>query len=132
MKMNRGHFASILNKKAYATFDGTGSLKNLPGLCIELLSEQKKAWLDLREGCESLKDIRERVLSCRGFSVRLQHNPGRIKNSLADIGEKQIARLPIEGRPPWIAQTHGPDFIARAARSTAARSSGCIRCTCSV
>ena len=87
MKMNQGHFASILSKKTYTTFDGTGSLKNLSGLCIELLSEQKKAWLDLREGYASLKNIRERALSCRGFSVRLQHNPGRIKNSLADVGE---------------------------------------------
>jgi len=80
--------STLLNQKTYNTFDGGGSLKSLSALCLELLSEQKKAWLDLREGCESLKDVRERDLTCRGFSVRLQHNPGRIKSSLAGLGEK--------------------------------------------
>ncbi len=86
---------TLLNQKIYTTFDGWESypephaerVKNLPGLCLELLSEQKKTWLDLREGYESFKDIRERDIFCRGFSVRLQHNPGRIKSSLADVGE---------------------------------------------
>ena len=76
---------SILKQKTYATFDGGERGKALPGLCLDLLSEQKKTWPDLRRGCESLRDIRERDVSCRGFSVRLQHNPERIKNTLADI-----------------------------------------------
>jgi ribosomal protein S18 acetylase RimI-like enzyme len=79
---------TLLNQKTDATFDGGGSLKNLPGFCLELLSEQKKVWQDLREGYESLKDVRERDVPCRGFSVRLQHNPGRIKSSLAGVGEE--------------------------------------------
>jgi ribosomal protein S18 acetylase RimI-like enzyme len=85
----------LLNQKTYATFDRGESysaphperVKNLPGLCLELLSEQKKTWLDLQEGYESFKDIRERDIFCKGFSVRLQSNPGRIKSSLADVGE---------------------------------------------
>jgi hypothetical protein len=77
-----------LEMKTYTTFDG-GDLKNLPGLCLELLSEQKKTWPGLREGYESLKDVRERDVHCAKFSVRLQHNPGRIKNTLAGVtGEK--------------------------------------------
>ena len=82
--------STLLNQKTYTTFDGGESLKSLPGLCLELLSEQKKAWLDLREGYESLKNTRERDVPCRGFSVRLQHNPGRIKSSLAGVGEKNV------------------------------------------
>jgi hypothetical protein len=78
----------LLNQKTYATFDGTGRPKSLPGLCLELLSEQKKVWLDLLKGYESLKDLRERSISCSGFSVRLQHNPGRIKSSMADVTQK--------------------------------------------
>src|SRR4030042_3934652 len=74
-----------LNEKIYATFDGGERRKNLPGLCLELLAEQKKAWLDLRKGCDSLKEVRERNVSCRGFSVRLQYNPGRMKSSTADV-----------------------------------------------
>ena len=81
---------TLLKQKTYATFDGQKSLKSLPRLCLELLSEQKKEWLVLREGCESLKSVRERDLSCRGFSVRLQYNPGRIKSSTADVGKKNV------------------------------------------
>ena len=81
--------ASILTQKTYSTFDGGDRTKSLPELCLELLCEQKKAWLDLRKGCESLRDVREREVSCRGFSVRLQYNPGRIKSSLADVDEKK-------------------------------------------
>ena len=76
---------SILKQKTYATFDGGERGKGLPGLCLDLLSEQKKTWPDLRRGCEALRKIRERDVPCQGFSVRLQHNPERIKNTLADI-----------------------------------------------
>ncbi|OGP63945.1 MAG: hypothetical protein A2169_08785 [Deltaproteobacteria bacterium RBG_13_47_9] len=69
-------------------FDGEENLKNLPGLCQELLAEQKKRWQDLREGVESLKGVRERDISCSRFSVRLQHNPKRIKSSLTGVGDK--------------------------------------------
>jgi hypothetical protein len=77
----------LLNEKTYAIFDGGKSLaegvKSLPALCFELVSEQKKAWPILREGFENLKEIRERNLSCKGFSVRLQHNSKRITSSMA-------------------------------------------------
>ena len=77
--------STLLKQKTYTTFYGGEShpephaerVKSLSGLCLELLSEQKKAWLDLRDGYELLKNVRERDLSCRGFSVRLQYNPGR-------------------------------------------------------
>ena len=78
----------MIHKKTYARFDGGEGVKGLPGLCLELLAEQKKAWLDLRKGCDSFRDVREREVSCGGFSVRLQYNPGRIKSSLAAVGEK--------------------------------------------
>jgi ribosomal protein S18 acetylase RimI-like enzyme len=75
----------LLDQKIYTTFDGKESL---PELCLELLAEQKKTWPDLREGCESLKDVRERELPCSRFSVLLQYNPRRIKSSTALVGEK--------------------------------------------
>jgi ribosomal protein S18 acetylase RimI-like enzyme len=75
-------------QKTYTSFDGGENSKSLPGLCLELLSEQKKVWQDLRGGYESLKNIRERDLPCKGFSVRLQYNPGRIKSSMADVTRK--------------------------------------------
>ena len=79
---------NLLHEKIHATFDGGQRMKTLPGLCLDLLSEQKKSWADLRKGCESLRDVRERDVSCGGFFVRLQYNPGRIKSSLAAVGEK--------------------------------------------
>jgi ribosomal protein S18 acetylase RimI-like enzyme len=79
--------STLLNQKTYAAFDEGD--KGLPGLCLELLSEQKKSWQDLREGYKSLKNVRERGLPCGRFSVRLQYNPGRIKSSLADVGERK-------------------------------------------
>jgi hypothetical protein len=77
--------SAFLHEKVYATFDGRESL---PRLCLELLSEQKKTWQDLWEGYESLNDVRGRDLPCRGFSVRLQYNPRRIKSSMADVAEQ--------------------------------------------
>ncbi len=77
----------VLRQKTYAAFDG--GEKGLPGICLELLSEQKMIWQDLREGYESLKNVREREISWGRFSVRLQYNPGRIKSSLADVGERK-------------------------------------------
>jgi ribosomal protein S18 acetylase RimI-like enzyme len=81
---------TFLIQKTYTTFDGRESLKSLPELCLELLSRQKKAWPNLREGYESLKDVRERDVPCKGFIVRLQYNPRRIKSSLADVSEKNV------------------------------------------
>jgi len=81
---------TLLQQKTYTTFEGEKPLRRLPGLCLELLSEQNKTWLDLRKGYESLTNVRERDVPCRGFSVRLQYNPGRIKSSLADGGEKNL------------------------------------------
>jgi ribosomal protein S18 acetylase RimI-like enzyme len=85
--------STFLDQSMYTIFDKEESLKSLPGLCLDLLSEQKKSWLDLRKGYESLKDIKERDLPCGGFSVRLQYNPGRIKSSLAGVGEKNAKEL---------------------------------------
>ena len=79
------HRSTLLDRKVYATFcEGEGF--DLAGLCLELLTEQKKTWQDLREGYEAFKEVRERDLPCTGFSVRLQHNLGRIKSSAAITG----------------------------------------------
>ena len=80
--------------KIYATYDAREGSKSLPELCLELLSEQKKTWLQLREGYESLKNVRIREIACDGFSVRVQHNPGRIRSTMADVEEKAINRRP--------------------------------------
>jgi ribosomal protein S18 acetylase RimI-like enzyme len=75
----------FLSQKSLVTFHGK---ENLPSLCMELLSDQKMAWKDLREGYELLKQTKERDLTFKGFSVRLQYNPGRMKSSTAVVDKK--------------------------------------------
>ena len=82
--------SALLYEKIHSLFRGLEK-KSLPALCLELLSEQKKQWEGLRDGYESLKAIRERDIACNGFSVRLQHNPRRLRNSLAGTGEKGVS-----------------------------------------
>ncbi len=94
----------LLEEKTFATFDEEERSKSLPSLCLELLLEQKKTWKDFREGHESLKAARERDLSCKGFSIRLQHNPGRIKSSLAGVAEKNRKE-----RPCFLCSDHLPE-----------------------
>ncbi len=93
--------STLFNQKTYTTFDGGESLSVL---CLKLLSEQKKSWLDLREGYEFLKDVRERDLSCRGFSVRLQYNPGRMKSSTAEV-----SKINAKERQCFLCMDHLPE-----------------------
>jgi hypothetical protein len=86
-KMGRSPF---LRQKTYAAFDKAAGVNGLPELCLELLAEQKKRWPELREAYESLKDVRERDFRRAGFPIRLQYNPGRIKNSLAGVSEENV------------------------------------------
>ena len=100
-KLGRNMF---LDQKIYATFDGDERLKSLSELCFELLSDQKKEWLGLREGYALHKNVRERDVPCRRFSVRLQYNPGRVKSSLAVVAEKNQTK-----RPCFLCLDHLPE-----------------------
>ena len=100
----KGDLESALRRKVFAAYGGGRGAKNLPGLCLHLLTEQKKTWPNLREGYQSLKDVRERKLSCNSFSIRLQFNPGRIKSSTADAGEKDAS-----GRRCFLCPDHLPE-----------------------
>jgi hypothetical protein len=85
---------ALLNIKTYAVFDRREPSQDLSELCIKLLSEQKKTWPDLAQGYETLNNIRAREILCNGFSVRVQHNPGRARSTLADVGEKSVNERP--------------------------------------
>jgi ribosomal protein S18 acetylase RimI-like enzyme len=63
--------STFIHQKIYAAFGGKGSSMPLSRLCLNLLSEQKKAWLDLQKGYESLRNVKERDIPWKGFSVRL-------------------------------------------------------------
>ncbi len=95
---------SILKQKAYTAFDGKAGRKRLPELCLELLAQQKESWPELRQGCESLASIRTRDIACAGFSVRLQYNPGRITNSMAEVSPAGVSE-----RPCFLCPGHLPE-----------------------
>lgn len=85
---------SIPAQKIYNTFDAGKNTRSLSALCLDLLFEQKRVWPELRKGYGLLKSVREREVLCRGFSVLLQHNPGRIKSSLAVVNKASGAEQP--------------------------------------
>src|SRR5512135_1206338 len=88
------HNRGLLGEKVYGEFNGSDGPPDLPTLCATLLAEQKRTWPLLRDGYTSLDQGRERILSCDGFSVLLQHNPGRMKSTLAAVGEQDISSRP--------------------------------------
>ena len=82
----------LLKDRIHRVFDGAQPGKNLAGLCLKLLADQKETWPVLRESYEALRQVRERSVPCSGFSVFLQHNHGRTKSTLAAVGEKDTSR----------------------------------------
>ena len=95
---------TILNYKIYDTFDGERNSKPLSELCLDLLSDQKENWQNLKDGYKTLKIVRERDISCNGFSVRLQFNPGRMKSSTANARGEDTKE-----RRCFLCQDHLPD-----------------------
>ncbi len=98
--MGIGNHPILNTGTIYDAFEGTQCPGRLPELCLELLARQKETWPAAGAGYESLRYVRERELKCRGFSVRVQHNPGRIKSTLADVGEKSVAERACFLCPP--------------------------------
>lgn len=55
-----------------------------------LLEDQKKTWKQLRNGYESLKNIRTKSLQFDGFRMKIQFNPGRYISTSAKVDDKSI------------------------------------------
>ncbi len=55
-----------------------------------LLHLQKQEWEELRTGYISLDSTNFKKFQFNGFSIKAQHNPGRIKSSSAKVDEKSI------------------------------------------
>jgi hypothetical protein len=66
------------------------SVKDYSNAAKLLLAEQKKSWTDLRKNYDLFKDTRNRVFQFKGFTIKIQHNPGRIKSTSARVDEKSI------------------------------------------
>ena len=85
---------ALLRERISTSFDGKTPVSSLPAQCRNLLAEQKASWPDLSLGYEALKNIRVKDLRCNGFSVRVHHNPARIKSTTAKVDQKSIDNRP--------------------------------------
>jgi len=81
----------MLNR-IFACFDGKANRKTLPELFFELSSNQKMSWPEYLQSITMLDHVMVREISCNGFNIKVQHNPGRIKSTTADVGEKNIRK----------------------------------------
>ena len=55
-----------------------------------LLTQQKTEWVELEENYEFLKRVKTKTITFKGFIIKAQYNPGRIKSTSADVNEKAI------------------------------------------
>jgi hypothetical protein len=84
----------LLQKRISTSFNAKTPGLSLPVQCRNLLEQQKASWPDLSLGYEALGSVRVKELRCNGFSVRLHHNPGRIKSTTAPIDQKSTDKRP--------------------------------------
>jgi len=80
--------------KIFASFHGNDHTVTLPDLCRDFLEAQKTSWDMLAKGYATLERVCVRELRCDGFSVRLHHNPARIKSTTALIDQISITARP--------------------------------------
>ena len=85
---------TMVERKTFATFDGNGNEPALSAHCINLLENQKSSWPDLSLGYAALAQVRVKELQCNGFSVRLHHNPIRMKSTIAPVDKESIKKRP--------------------------------------
>ena len=107
----RRHKGNGMEDKIFAQYNGDKKESDLPGLCANLLAQQKSLWPALAEGVAALDHVRVRELRCRGCAetqndartqnhvetqnlVSLQFNPARIISSAAPVDPQSIKERP--------------------------------------
>jgi hypothetical protein len=85
--------AVAFESRIFASFDDNPECR-LGELCLRLLDEQKRTWTDCRRGYETLERVGKRIVQCDGFSVTIQHNPGRVASTEARVEKDDIALRP--------------------------------------
>jgi ATP adenylyltransferase/5',5'''-P-1,P-4-tetraphosphate phosphorylase II len=79
----------MLESKIFARYP-LSPLLSLSTLSSSLYREQKKQWLMLTEGANSLESVRIKDVRCSTFDVRLQYNPKRIVSTGAKVDAASI------------------------------------------
>jgi hypothetical protein len=91
-------------RKIFASFTGNTGTAPLSALCRDLFEQQKASWDMLASGHAALGSVRVKELLCNGYSVRLHHNPVRIKSTVAPVD-----RTSINNRPCFLCLENLPD-----------------------
>jgi len=86
--------SQMLKNRTYNIFNVTENVPNLAELCNQLIDAQNNSWPELAQAYNSLNNVMTRDVECDGFSVRIQHNPGRMINSVAAVDQKNISERP--------------------------------------
>ena len=97
-------YPSLPPHRIYAVFDGTSDRGRLSQLARGLLSDQLETWPDLTQGYASLSRVKARDIPCGEFSVRVQHNPGRIRSTTAGVTGREV-----DGRPCFLCLHNLPE-----------------------
>lgn len=74
--------------------DPEGGGAGLAGLVADLLEDQRRTWPLLRDGQAAWAQGRSRRVPVRQVEVVLQHNPGRLANTTADVGAASSGSRP--------------------------------------
>ena len=94
----------MTSDQIFTVFERHSSPSSLPELSLRLLEQQKETWTILAGEYASLGAVKHREVSCEGFSVFLQFNPGRIVSTGAKVDEKSILErrcfLCVQNLPP--------------------------------
>lgn len=91
------HAGAVPEEKVAAVFpegDGERPGGGLPRLCAELYDAQKRSWPSLARAAADLEDARIRDLSQGGCTLKVQHNPARMKSGTARVDADAIAVRP--------------------------------------
>ncbi|HYA13839.1 MAG TPA: DUF4922 domain-containing protein, partial [Syntrophales bacterium] len=83
-----------LERRTFTSFHGNGHEPTLSAQCINLLEKQKSSWPDLSLGYAALDKVRVKELQCTGYSVRLHHNPARMKSTIALVDKESVNKRP--------------------------------------
>ncbi len=104
MSFHTEYSAPVALERLFAVYRRGEEQRTLSQLAIQLFEQQASSWPRLKAGVASLSSVRQRRVSCGGFEVTLQFNPGRIINTSAKVDAKSIGErrcfLCVDHLPP--------------------------------
>jgi hypothetical protein len=82
--------ADHISPKVFSRFNMASNNGTLPKMCLDLFAEQQSVWNQMLKGYADLEFVKTREVVCKGFTVKLQFNPGRIISTGANTNPQAI------------------------------------------